>query len=170
MERDAFWQLINTVRTEARNDETQFESILIPHLEKLELTDLVEFDYHLRELVAQAYLNQLWGAAYIINGGASGDGFYYFRSWLVMQGKEVYEKALTDPDSLVEVCDQINSDAEAEEVLYAAVNVYREKTDEDFESMIDPGDIGEVWPTDPDWKEEDLPQLFPRLSARYKDD
>lgn len=169
MERDTFWQLIDTVRAEANNDETQFESHLIPYLEKLELSDLVEFDYHLRELVAQAYLNQLWGAAYIINGGASEDGFYYFRSWLVMQGKDVYEKALTEPDSLVEVCDQIKFDAEAEEVLYAARNIYEQRTGEEFESMVDPGDQG-IWPTDPEWKEEDLPQLFPRLSTRYMSD
>lgn len=169
MDRETFWQLIDSVRTEARNDETQFEPILCSYLEELEPSDLIEFDYHLRKLVAQAYLNQLWGAAYIINGGASDDGFYYFRAWLVMQGKAVYEKALTDPDSLVEVCDQINFDAEAEEILYSARNVYEQKTGEEFESMIDPGDTG-VWPTDPDWEEEDLPHLFPRLSARYKDD
>lgn len=169
MDRETFWQFIDTVRTEARNDETQFEPILCSHLEELEPSDLIEFDHHLRELVAQAYLNQLWGAAYIINGGASDDGFYYFRAWLVMQGKAVYEKALKDPDSLVEVCDQINFDAEAEEVLYAARNVYEQRTGEEFESMIDPGDTG-VWPTDPDWEEEDLPHLFPRLSARYLSD
>jgi len=35
-----------------------------------------------------------------VAGGASDDGFEYFRGRLVAQGRAVYDQAVTDPDSL----------------------------------------------------------------------
>ena len=49
----------------------------------------------------RAYRQELWGAAYLINGGCSDDGFVYFLGWLIAQGRDVYQAALPDPDSLV---------------------------------------------------------------------
>jgi hypothetical protein len=36
----------------------------------------------------------------LINGGMSDDGFTDFRYWLISRGRDVYERALADPDSL----------------------------------------------------------------------
>lgn len=41
----------------------------------------------------------LWGAAYLINGGASDDGFDYFRGWLLSQGSERWAKVTLDLES-----------------------------------------------------------------------
>jgi Protein of unknown function (DUF4240) len=56
----------------------------------------------LRALMVESYRWELWGAAELLNGGASGDGFEYFRAWLIAQGRAVYEAAMRDPDSLAE--------------------------------------------------------------------
>lgn len=69
----------------------------------------------------------LWGAAYVINGGCSDDCFEYFRGWLVLQGRETFERALANPDSLA-VHPQLEGAAELEEVLYVARTVYQAKT------------------------------------------
>jgi len=39
-----------------------------------------------RRYLNKAYTWDLWGAAYLINGGCSDDGFEYFRRWLVSRG------------------------------------------------------------------------------------
>ena len=36
-----------------------------------------------------SYRWDLWGAAYLANGGCSDDGFDYFRGWLIGQGRKV---------------------------------------------------------------------------------
>ena len=45
--------------------------------------EVVQFGTHLDTLMAQSYSWNLWGAAYLINGGCSDDGFDYFRAWLI---------------------------------------------------------------------------------------
>ncbi|WP_167153144.1 DUF4240 domain-containing protein [Streptomyces sp. MBT27] len=52
------------------------------------------------DLMSRSYTAPLWAAAYTINGGCSDDGFDYFRGWLIAQGREAYEAAVSDPDSL----------------------------------------------------------------------
>ena len=48
----------------------------------------------------ESYRWDLWSAAYLANGGCSGDGFDYFRGWLIGQGRTAYETVLADPDAL----------------------------------------------------------------------
>lgn len=55
------------------------------------------------DLMADSYQGRLWTAAYLINGGCSDDGFEYFRGWLITQGREVFDHAVADPDSLSDV-------------------------------------------------------------------
>jgi hypothetical protein len=66
-----------------------------------------------------AYTVDLWGAAYLINGGASDDGFYYFRCWLIGMGRDVYEAAVANPDSLA---DAVDPGTDAEAGIYAAAH------------------------------------------------
>jgi Protein of unknown function (DUF4240) len=78
-----------------------------------------------------SYLANLWGTAFLMNGGASDDGFDYFRGWLISQGRKVFEAALENPDSLSDVIDK---DAEADfefenaSILNVAVWVWQTKT------------------------------------------
>jgi len=50
-----------------------------------------------------AYTWDLWVVAWLCAGGlCSDDGFEYFRWWLISRGRQLYERAVSDPDSLVD--------------------------------------------------------------------
>lgn len=101
------------------------------------------------------------GAAYVINGGCSDDGFIDFRSWLIAQGKAVYDAALADPESLAGHITE--GFAAFEEIAYVPIEVFEAKHDEDW-----PGANG-GFPNTPEgarWEEDDLDRLFPKLTAK----
>lgn len=81
--------------------------------------EIIEWNHIFDRLAARAHTVDLWGAAYLINGGASDDGFYYFRCWLIGMGREVYEAAVANPDSLADAAAE-GIDAEAE--IYSAAH------------------------------------------------
>ncbi len=83
-----FWTLMKAARD--ADDGEQFEA-LKGALLRLKPEEMLAFNKRYEELIDAAYSNDLWGAAYLINGGCSDDGFHYFRVWLVSQGEEVYK-------------------------------------------------------------------------------
>lgn len=158
-----FWKLFETAQRQA-GDAATYENdgpeILQDLLEQLPPEEIVSFDEIFNRKYFAAYRWDLWGAAYVIGGGCSDDGFMDFRSELISRGQAVYEAALRDPESL----------ADAEPVLglegwqYVAGRVYRAKTGRDLP------DNGERQPEEPagrHWEEEELATLFPRLSAKF---
>jgi Protein of unknown function (DUF4240) len=66
------------------------------------VSDVLDYHHIHSWLMAQFYRLALWGAAYLINGGCSDDGFDYFRGWLLSQGHATWQAALADPDSLAD--------------------------------------------------------------------
>ena len=132
MDDKTFWSIIEKAKAEAGDDlDEQFEIIKIS-LGELSDEDILDYQRFFYALDARALRADLWGAAYVINGGCSEDAFDYFRAWLIGQGREVYENALANPDSLADVVDE-DSEVEFEYLLYAAIEAYEEKTgEEDF--------------------------------------
>src|SRR5436190_9856993 len=124
MTRAEFWALIAAARSDAEGDADRQAEIVEEMLAKRRVKEIVDFDCIFRELMAESYRADLWGAAYIINGGCSDDGFDYFRGWLILQGEPVFSEALRDPDSLAAVPMSENFDVECEAILYAAGNAY----------------------------------------------
>lgn len=104
-------------------------------LGQLAAEEIAGFGVELERLQADSYRQDLWGAAYLINGGASEDGFEYFRGWLVAQGQEVWDAALADADSLADVVDEDLGEEfegfEGEGMLRVAVNAYESMTGSD---------------------------------------
>lgn len=112
-------------------------------------------------------------------GGCSDDSFDYFRAWLIYQGKDIFEAALTNPETLIPVFAQIEPGdvPELEELLYIADRAYEEKTggdaDEYFNlySQLKDGPYGfpEI---EFDWDDDDdsLERKFPRLWELYGDE
>ncbi len=76
MDRVIFWSLIAASRrgVEADDQDAQVEK-LEARLAKLTPEDLVGFERVFDELLQTSYRADLWGAAYLINGGCSDDGF-----------------------------------------------------------------------------------------------
>jgi len=108
---DEFW---GHVKASKRRDPEAHAERLVKRLVKLPPDAIIDFDHWWDTVKQEAYRWNLWGAAYTINGGCSDDGFIDFRSWLVLQGREVFQAALADPDSLADVVDGEDEEATCE--------------------------------------------------------
>src|SRR5262245_11456348 len=98
-----FWDVIAVACKHSVSDFTdQWTRALVKQLATLPPEEIVRFDGWFDDRTEALYTQDHWGAAYLINGGASDDGFYYWRCWLVGMGKSIYEEALADPDSLAD--------------------------------------------------------------------
>ncbi|TQE38472.1 DUF4240 domain-containing protein [Streptomyces ipomoeae] len=138
------------------------------------VVEIVAAQQVLWDLLAESYRAPLWAAAYTINGGCSDDGFDYFRGWLILQGREVFERAVADPDSLAEL-PEIRAAAEewaevdCERTLGIAWDAHRTATGQD----LPPGCFSIRYPQlDPSWgfdfdDWEELGRRLPRLAALY---
>lgn len=161
-DKDRFWKIIDAAVFGACNNSDRIAANLKMALRALSERDLLSFGAMFDGCVTQAFSWDLWGAAYVINGGCSDDGFLYFIYWLISRGKTTFEKVIQDPDSLVEV--DIDGVAENEEFGSAVLEVLVERG---LEAMR-PSNI--TWPTEPagnQWVEHDLPQKYPRLAKKY---
>jgi hypothetical protein len=128
---------------------------------------VVEFQRELERRMDEAYRWDLWGAAYIIEGGCSDDGFTDFRSWLISMGRDVYVAALRDPESLVDVADASGVETTSfEEFQYVPTQVYEDKTEKRM-----PNGEGRhaAEPAGAEWQEDsdELARRWPKLWAKY---
>jgi hypothetical protein len=96
---DGFWRLIGETTQYEADPERQFQA-MHEVLRALSLAEIEAFERRFQREQRRAYTWDLWGAAYLINGGASDDGFEYFQRWLISRGRAVFETAIADPDSL----------------------------------------------------------------------
>src|SRR5690606_25571550 len=115
-----FWKMLESTLDDDPDEQLQR---LRDRLMQLAPQEVVSFDEHIHRRLNEAYRHDLWGAAYLINGGASDDGFEYFRLWLIGRGQRVFESALKDPDLLATLVPEDIEDAEFESLLYVAAEV-----------------------------------------------
>jgi hypothetical protein len=159
-----FWDIIRQSRG-TKNTLTHNQQIknLTKILYALHKADIIEFDKLFRSVLQKSYTWDLWGAAYIINGGCSDDKFDYFRSWLVGQGEDVFYKAINKPETLVDVV-RLQETYEWEGLEYCALDAYEKKTGEQFKPYYKSNDgQSEIEPIGQKWKENELPTRFPGL-------
>jgi hypothetical protein len=162
MDENRFWAFIHAAR-EAAGDDVEdrvggLEQVLLTH----DPDEVLEFQRKYDELLARACRWDLWGAAFLMSGGCSDDGFRYFRDWLISAGEAVYESALADPESLADVAQ--DEEFELESFGYVAFEVYEQMTD----AALAPGpSLEPASPTGKPWAEDELPALYPRLARKY---
>jgi hypothetical protein len=130
---DEFWAIIEDARTGVADTVTDADEVadaLVDRLSGFTPARIVEFELTFDEVTSAAYRLDLWAAAYLMNGGCSDDCFDYFRGWLVAQGRDVWEAALADPDSLADIADEDTEDEsfDGEGLLVAASRAYRRVT------------------------------------------
>ncbi|MFI6763216.1 DUF4240 domain-containing protein [Micromonospora sp. NPDC050417] len=171
MRTDEFWALIDDARTGADGDSAAIMERLVALLAARDVTEIEGFDQHLWRVLAASYRADLWGAAYLINGGCSDDGFEYFRCWLLLQGRATFAQAVKDPDSLAGVpairqAAVTGAEFEAGDVLSLARNAYRKATASEMperEHAAYPK-LDEFWDFD---DEESARRQLPRLAALF---
>ena len=125
MDEQAFWYIIASSLEDGDALAEQLAS-LRQLLQAMTDEDLIAFQEMIDHMMTQAYRWGLWGAAYIMMGGCSDEGFEFFRAGLIMKGKEIYEAAVVEPDSLADVGDV----DECEDFLYLACEVYEERNND----------------------------------------
>src|SRR5262245_27112681 len=76
------------------------------------------------------YTWDLWGVAYLVQGGCSDDAFENFRAWVISRGRAAWELAVRDPNALGLAIDPDSSDEEreCEDLLYAGQEAYEQLT------------------------------------------
>ena len=168
MTKDEFWEHIRATR---RLDPDEHLERLAVRLAKLPETEILSFGRWWETLDAKGYTWKVWGAAYLINGGCSDDGFDYFRRWLLLQGQKVYEAALKNPDSLAVV---LKGEGEVEVGSNPAYDAYTAITGrEDYYEALQARypklqlalpDLGDGWDFDDDAQ---MRKRYPKLFADY---
>ncbi len=173
MDHARFWQVIETACCSDPSSAEEWDQRLAEALIQLPADEIIEWNHIFDRLAKSAYTTDLWAAAYLINGGASDDGFYYFRCWLIGMGRDIYGRAMADPDTLADVAspswDADGIDAEAE--IYAAAHrAWMQVTGEPDTAAYPARSetttlVGQDW----DFRDERLMrQHLPRLSAVYE--
>lgn len=158
MDVDGFWSFVERARS---------PTALHAQLATLSADELVSFEKHHNEAFYRSYDWALWGAAYLIDGGCSDDGFDYFRAYLISLGRVVYEDAVVDPDSLADV--EIDDAEGWEDWMYPTMKVIHDRTGRyALAGDLDPElRLASREPAGQSWEEADLPARFPRLATKY---
>jgi Protein of unknown function (DUF4240) len=174
VDNQGLWELIGAARGQVR-DPTGAEAVAeraATLLSARPLGEIVSADEVLWGLMADSYRHPLWAAAYLVNGGCSDDGFEYFRGWLIMQGREVYERIVADPGALAGLA-AIRAKApsgrpvQCEDTLYIASRAYRAATGGELPGVRS----GPNYPgLDPEWDFDfddraEMARRLPRLAA-----
>jgi Protein of unknown function (DUF4240) len=173
-----FWKLIEAARRQVP-DVTDSQAIAARAAALLSTypgQEIIAAGEALRTLLAESYRSPLWAAAYMINGGCSDDGFEDFRSWLIVQGHEVFERMIVDPDTLadlpiVRAARLGRARLECEETLYIAYRAHRKATGEEFPMLVSAIQYPEL---DPGWDFDfddraEMKRRLPRLAALCAD-
>jgi len=157
---DGFWEILD--EASASGEPAEF---VRDHLATLQPNHIAEFDQHFSTMLRRAYRQDLWGAAFLMLGGCSDDGFRDFRAELIGRGRAVFERVVKQPDCLADGL----TDIEGDEMLPNVANdVYRAKMRKDLPRTADqkerPGPSGEPW----DFADHsEMRRRYPRLYSRF---
>lgn len=169
MHKTQFWQLIDQSRLQATQLNQTHAQALTDLMHALPVSDVVDFENLFTHYFHQAYDWKLWGAAYLIHGGCSDDGFMDFRAWLIGQGEAMYKAVLGNPDVLAQSIDDEDDlfVLESQDIWSVASAVYQERTGKDSMGT----DSNAEFPSEPKgqpWQEDDLVRLLPNLAAKFE--
>jgi hypothetical protein len=180
MDREEFWALIEAAKAATGGDCKQQAAQLVAALRQRPVSDVLDYHHIHNWLMAQSYRLELWGAAYLINGGCSDDGFDYFRGWLLGQGQVTWQAALADPDSLASH-PQLRArmpqvpfdDLWCEDIWAVADRAYQALTGQELTVEVAdlhpwPPELEEDWDPGEDWDFDDAAEMrrhYPRLWA-----
>jgi len=136
MDIDTFWQMIDETRTASDGDSKKQSDLLVERLAEKSQDDILDFEQVRLMLHYQAFRGDLWDAAFVIGCGCDDDAFSDFRGWLIQQGKLVYEQALEDPQTLLNVVER-GADTQADVLYWVADKAWEKKTGEETLPIID---------------------------------
>lgn len=172
MRTDDFWAVIGRATADRPASPADVAKRAAADLATSDPEEIVAWGRHLDKVMVASGKQDLWAAAYLINGGCSDEGFDAFRGWLIAHGREAVARAVQSPDSLAEM-PAVRSAAdngavfEAEEVLSIAAEAYAQATGSDLpagEQPVTRPDAADLWDFD---NEEEMQRRLPKLSELF---
>ena len=174
MDEARFWAIVDRTARHKADPEQQVEA-LRSELVALSAEEVVAFHNAFEAQLARAYTWDLWAVAHVAHGGASDDGFEYFRRWMVSRGRAAFEHLLAHPDDLPDMlAADVEGVLEFEAILYVTDEVWAVKTGQDGGEM--PVDLtsmtvgreprGEPFAEDPNHLAQRLPKTWARFGNR----
>ncbi|WP_187645407.1 DUF4240 domain-containing protein [Streptomyces sp. TRM49041] len=130
MDETEFWEIVDTTREAAEGDPEDHAELLVERLMQLDPDSVLDFARHFEARYNRAYTWDLWAAAAVLLGGADDDAFDYFRCWLIGQGRELFEGAVHDAETLAELLEDFDPalDGDGEDLGYATDEAYEQLT------------------------------------------
>lgn len=171
-----FWKIIDFSYNAAKGDLELQDQIIIKKLSAYTPEEIIDFEIILCKKLIEANDFKILAANKIIDSWVSDDGFLYFRLWLISLGRETFEQTLKNPDYLASVVGK-GVLPEFEHLLYASTQAYKNRTGKQKEDNAFPRDVafaqglnyddGGPPTTGKDWKEDELPKLYPKLWEKF---
>jgi len=158
-----FWEIIETSRKKSDSEAEQVE-VLITELEKFKVSSIKQFQKILDEKLVQAYHHDIWALAHLAQDGCSDDSFEYFRAWLILQGKEVFDLALEDVNKVAKFV-PAGLQTSNDQLVWAPSIAYEARAGK----ALVPGKIKCYDLKGEPWEEEDLAKRFPKLVHFYRE-
>lgn len=173
MRTEEFWAVIDRASGGDRpGDPAVVAESAARELAGREATEIVAWGRHLDKVMVASCVEDLWAAAYLINGGCSDEGFDHFRGWLIAQGREIVSRAVREPDSLaaipaVRVAAVDGTELSSAAVLRIADDAHRQVSGEALPAPAQPvvrPDPAQFWDFD---DEEEMHRRLPRLAGLF---
>ena len=107
MDLETFWRLVGEMRdraetTDGVDDQVLTNCVVDVIAGRLTASELLAFDAVAGDLAGLADIPAMEAAMFLIEGYISDDSFMDFRDGLILLGRETFEAAIADPDSLAE--------------------------------------------------------------------
>ena len=172
MRTDDFWAVIGRATADRPASPAEVAKRAAADLATRDPLEIVGWGRHLDKVMVASGTQDLWAAAYLINGGCSDEGFDNFRGWLIAHGRDILARSVRSPDSLAEMpavraAAQNGAVFEAEEVLSIATEAYEQATGSRLAAQERPvtrPDPADLWDFD---DEEEMRRRLPRLAALF---
>ena len=167
MKTNDFWRLIEDAHVNAKGNSEQQYRLIDEQLGNSPASEIIDFETILKEQLRRADQFKMMEAAFIVASYVSDDTFEDFRAWLISLGKEKFERALDDPESIADLLTREQAlEITGDGLVTAAFMAYKKvtKTEDLYEHV-------EMQP-DPeypfDWPEtiEQYQAKYPRLFAK----
>ena len=159
---DRFWAIVEGAKEASGPDPLHRADHLTRALRELESKEIAAFNSRYGERKADAHFEDLRTAAHLMLGGCDETSFSHFRDWLISEGKEVYEAAVKEPDSMAALgkVDVLR----LESFGYAAKRAYKAQA-----SAAMPGYavVPDKTTRAPDWDAAAARVRLPKLAAIY---
>ncbi len=172
MRTDDFWAVIARATADRPASPAEVAKRAAADLATRDPEEIVAWGRHLDKVMVASGTEDLWAAAYLINGGCSDEGFDNFRGWLIAHGRETVAQSVKSPDSLagmpaVRAAAENGAVFEAGAVLSIAAEAYAQATGDELpagERPVTRPDAADLWDFD---DEEEMQRRLPRLSGLF---